>query len=146
MEKPIRVLVIHEEADDRTLICNLLAADGCRPSAADTVRHGLRLARLEPPDLIVMDLPVPDLMGHELLQGLGRDLRLHHVPVICLTSVDPHRVFPSARSAAKGGAEHGAELVMLRKPLVTAELLDRVRALTARCGKRSARPLGRRGR
>lgn len=145
MEKPIRVLVIHEEADDRTLICNLLAAGGCRPLAADSVRDGLRLARLEPPDLIVMDLAVPDLAGHGLLRGLGRDLRLHHVPVICVTSVDPHRVFPPARSAAKVGAGRGAALVILKKPLVTEELLGRVRALTARRGKRSARPGGRRG-
>ncbi len=145
MEKPVKVVVIHEEADGRTLICNLLAAGGCRPLAAGSARDAMQLARHERPDLIVMALPVPDVASLGLLQDLCRDLRLRKVPVICVASVDPRGVFPAKLREPRAPEGPCAALVFLKRPLAADELLRQVRALTAPRGKNPAHPRPRRG-
>lgn len=145
MEKPVKVMVIHEEADGRTLICNLLAAGGCRPLAAGSARDAMQLARHERPDLIVMALPVPDVASLGLLQDLGRDFRLRKIPVICVASVDPRGVFPPKLRKPRVPDRPCAAMVVLKQPLAADELLHQVRALTASRGKNRAHPRPRGG-
>ncbi len=145
MDKPVKVVVIHEEADGRTLMCNLLAAGGCRPLAVASARDAMRLARHERPDLIVMALPVPDVASLRLLHDLCRDIRLRKIPVICVASVDPRGVFPPGIREPRAPDGPCAAMVILKKPLAADELLRQVRALTAPRGKHPARPQPHRG-
>ncbi len=146
MNRRIKVLVVHEEEDGRTLICNLLAAGGCWPIPVGSARDAMELARIELPDVIVMELPLPDFASRQVLQDLHRDLRLRRVPLIWVSSVDTRRVFPRAVRGGPAAEGSRSSLVVLEKPRAAAELLGRVKALGARRQKRTARPRPPKGR
>lgn len=80
------VLVI----DDDPLVCMLvehkLTARGYRVVTASDGASGLDRARLEPPDLIILDMMMPILDGRRVLQKIHEDPALKHVPVIMLTA------------------------------------------------------------
>ncbi|HEY3065307.1 MAG TPA: response regulator [Methylomirabilota bacterium] len=124
-----RVLVIDDDADTREVLSVFLAHQGYRPALADGGREGLKLAVSEPPDVVLLDVMMPDVNG---LDVLGR-LRLLHpaLPVIMTTaSSDPD----VAREALRLGAFR-----YLRKP-IDLDGLDRVIEEALSVPKRSSTP------
>ena len=82
-----RILVIEDSEDIRYLLTALLQ-DRYEVLAAAAGDAGLRLARLEPrPDIILLDVMMPDMDGYEVLGHLGRDARTADIPVIFLTAL-----------------------------------------------------------
>ena len=112
-----RVIVIEDEPKIRRFIVMALEAEGCQAYEADSVQRGLIEAGTRQPDLVVLDLGLPDADGLLFI----RDLRTwSDCPVIVL----------SARSteADKVGALDAGADDYLTKPFGAAELLARVRA------------------
>ena len=88
---PIRVLIVDDDVVDRKAVRGALAADGEYEFAvieADTGADGLRLARAEEPDCLLLDYRLPDLNGLEFLAELADDLGELPLPVIKLTGTD----------------------------------------------------------
>ena len=82
-----RILVIEDSEDIRYLLTALLE-DKYDVLAAAAGETGLRLAMLEPrPDIILLDVMMPDMDGYEVLGRLGRDTRTADIPVIFLTAL-----------------------------------------------------------
>ena len=82
-----RILVIEDSEDIRYLLTALLQ-DKYEVLAAAAGDAGLRLAMLEPrPDIILLDVMMPDMDGYEVLGHLGRDARTADIPVIFLTAL-----------------------------------------------------------
>ena len=82
-----RILVI-EDSDDIRFLLTALLQDKYEVSAAAAGDAGLRLATLEPrPDIILLDVMMPDMDGYEVLGHLGRDARTADIPVIFLTAL-----------------------------------------------------------
>ncbi|MDP1954904.1 MAG: adenylate/guanylate cyclase domain-containing protein [Polaromonas sp.] len=82
-----RVLVIEDSEDIRYLLAALLQ-DKYEVLAAAAGDEGLRLAMREPrPDIILLDVMMPDMDGYEVLEHLGRDARTADIPVIFLTAL-----------------------------------------------------------
>jgi len=125
-----RLLIIEDERPMRTALQDALAAEGYRVLTADNGAIGLQKALTEKPDLILLDLMLPQLDGFALCTELRR--LEHRMPVLMLT--------------AKGQVEdrvHGLDAGAddyLVKPFSTEELLARVRALLRRA-QRSERTL-----
>ena len=112
-----RIIVIEDEPNIRRFIVMALEAEGCQVYEADSVKRGLIEAGTRQPDLVVLDLGLPDGDGVTFI----RDLRAwSDCPVIVL----------SARSteADKVGALDAGADDYLTKPFGAAELLARVRA------------------
>jgi two-component system, OmpR family, KDP operon response regulator KdpE len=111
------VLVIDDEPQIRRVVRHALEADGGRVLEAATGREGLDLAAAERPDLIVLDLGLPDMAGADVC----RDVRGWSAsPIVVL----------SARHSDEEKAElldHGAD-DYVTKPFSTRELQARVRA------------------
>ena len=81
-----RVLHIEDDPKNRLLVRKLLAADGHEIIDAATGLEGVRLAGTERPDLVLVDINVPDLDGYEVilrLRGMGA---LEGVPLIVITA------------------------------------------------------------
>jgi diguanylate cyclase (GGDEF)-like protein len=76
-----RVLVVEDEADQRDALAALLETDYQVATAADG-EEGVRVARADPPDLVVMDLVMPRMDGFAALEALRSDHRTAEVPVI----------------------------------------------------------------
>lgn len=116
-----RILVIDDEPQMRRLLQLSLEAAGYEVLLADDARSGQLAAINHPPDLIVLDLGLPDKSGQELLQ----ELKLWYTrAVIILSAHDGEADIVQA-------LDHGAS-DYLTKPFRNAELLARIRACIRR--------------
>jgi PAS domain S-box-containing protein len=81
------ILVIDDSTDSRLLMVRTLEDMGCRPSVAASGEEGLWLARSKRPDLILLDLMMPQMSGWDVLAALKRDTELASVPVLVVSIV-----------------------------------------------------------
>src|SRR5574338_679836 len=117
MDSPPTVLVVEDEDTIRRFVRMALEAEGCRVFEAAGVQRGLIEAGTRSPDLLVVDLGLPDGDGVELI----RDLRgWSEAPVIVLSA-------RTAEAEKVAALDAGAD-DYLTKPFGAAELLARVRA------------------
>jgi DNA-binding response OmpR family regulator len=122
-----RILVIDDDADIRGLVAALLERAGLAVEQAEDGRSGLRALHKTPPDLVVLDVSMPDLDGWQTLERI-RDLS--EVPVLMLTArgEELERV---------RGLQAGADDYVV-KPFGRQELVARVQALLRRAGREAA--------
>jgi PAS domain S-box-containing protein len=81
------VLVVDDEQDARVLITHHLEEFGCQVVAVESGEAALEAAREEPPDLITLDLLMPEMSGWELLEKLKADPALRRIPVVVISVV-----------------------------------------------------------
>jgi DNA-binding response OmpR family regulator len=115
------VLVVDDDADVRTLVCELLARAGYTVSQAPDGREALRLLYDERPDLIVLDVSMPELDGWATLERIRE---LSSVPVVMLSALGAE--LEKVR-ALRGGADD-----YVTKPFGRQELLARVESVLRR--------------
>jgi len=86
-EQPIpRVLIIDDDETSRYLVRTVLANSRCQIREAGGGVEGIRLAREYEPDIVILDLSMPDLNGYEVFEALSRDPRTRKIQVIVHTS------------------------------------------------------------
>ena len=122
-----RLLLIEDDPAIRTPLMRALRERGHAVAAATTAMEGLRSALDDRPDLVVLDLGLPDVDGAELLRMLRAVSR---VPVIVATARDAEREIVRVLDA---GADD-----YLVKPFTAAQLDARVRAVLRRGGSAAA--------
>jgi len=81
-----QILMVDDDEIARYLLRGLLAGSGHRLLEAQGGVEGLRVARLSKPNLIILDLSMPDLSGFEVLETLKRDPETREIPVVIYTS------------------------------------------------------------
>ncbi len=110
------ILIIEDEQPIRRFLRASLTNEGYRIDEAATAAEGLRVATSQPPDLIILDLGLPDADGQEVLSRLRE---WYTAPIIVLSARD--------QEAQKVKAlDHGAD-DYVTKPFGTGELLARMR-------------------
>jgi signal transduction histidine kinase/DNA-binding response OmpR family regulator len=82
-----RVLIIDDDCDSRILLTQYIEDCGCRVIAVDCGEHGLKVGHQFLPDLIVLDLMMPEMSGWEVLKALKADPTLSNVPVVVVSIV-----------------------------------------------------------
>lgn len=80
------ILYIEDDPASRRLIERMLKHAGYRVLLAERGLQGIDLARLERPDLILTDINLPDLSGHEIATTLRNDERFQDTPIVALTA------------------------------------------------------------
>jgi CheY-like chemotaxis protein len=81
------ILYIEDNLANLKIVEHILARrPGCTLIPALQGRIGIDLARQHHPDLILLDLNLPDISGDEVLRRLRADSRLHHIPVIVISA------------------------------------------------------------
>jgi DNA-binding response OmpR family regulator len=124
----MRILIVEDEANLASVIQRGLEAQGYQAPIAETGEDAVLHVRTEPVDLVLLDIALPDIDGHQVLAQIRQSRR--DVPVIMVTARDD--------VASKVGAlDHGAD-DYITKPFNFDELLARVRAQMRRSDQAQA--------
>jgi two-component system phosphate regulon response regulator PhoB len=124
--KPRRILIVDDESDVTDLLAYNLKAKGYTVEALNNPHGSIGLARTFAPDLVILDVMMPDLSGIQVCRMLRADPRLKHVPVIFLTA-------KAEEEDRIQGLESGADDYIC-KPFSVRELVLRVQSLLRRAG------------
>ena len=115
----MRVLVVDDDEAVQALLREILVDDGHDVECASNGREACTLLeRGSQPDLVLLDLMMPEVSGWEVLQTMGESPRLAPIPVVVLTAFDTRDDLPEGRPA-------------LHKPVDAATLLDLLHTLFA---------------
>jgi two-component system cell cycle response regulator DivK len=81
-----RILVVEDQEDNRRIIRDLLTSAGYELIEALDGEAGVSLAKIERPDLILMDIQLPILDGYEATRRIKADPDLRAIPIVVVTS------------------------------------------------------------
>jgi len=113
-----RVLVVDDTPANVKLLADLLSVNGFDVVTAGSGGEGLERAGTDPPDLVLLDVMMPDLDGFTVCERLKANAATRDVPVIFLTAL--HETLDKVRAFSAGGVDY------LSKPFEPRELLARV--------------------
>ena len=120
---PRTILAIDDEANSRKMVKLLLEREGYRVVTTANGEEGLLLAKVEQPALILLDVMMPKMDGHETLRRLRADQDTSEIPVIMVTARGTEHDI--AASFRLGVVFH------VEKPYETKDLLQKIQvALT----------------
>lgn len=132
---PKKILVIDDEPQIVEICIDYIRSSGFTGISASNGRDGLELVNLERPDLVVLDLMMPEMDGYEVCRRLRKD---NNIPIIILTA----RVEESDMLV---GLELGAD-DYITKPFSPRELIARIKTVLRRAGSESLNEVIRSGR
>ncbi len=120
---PKTILVVDDKANIRTLVQEYLSAEGFRVVMAENGQNALYAARQEKPDLVLLDIMMPEMDGYEFIRCYRRE---SCIPILLLTAKmeETDKVL---------GLELGAD-DYITKPFSMKELTARIRAALRRAG------------
>ncbi len=113
------ILVVDDLADNLFLLKAMLELEGYAVEVANNGSTAIAKAEAVPPDLLLLDVMMPDMTGYEVTKRIRQSEKLATVPVVLITAYDEE----SATTGQAVGADG-----FIRKPIDFEELLQRVRA------------------
>ncbi len=119
--RPARILVVDDDAANREVLAIILTYEGFVTVTAASGQDALATVAQEPPDLILLDVMMPDMSGYDVAIRLKGDPATRHIPICMITALNDR--------AAKLRALHAGADLFLSKPLDRAELCGQVKSL-----------------
>jgi CheY-like chemotaxis protein len=112
------VLIVDDSPDNLNLLAGILREHDYDVCMASNGRRALSTARLERPELIMLDIQMPEIDGYEVCRQLKADAATSDIPVIFISALDD--VFDKVRAFKAGGVDY------VTKPFHAEEVLARV--------------------
>jgi CheY-like chemotaxis protein len=126
-----RILVVEDEATQRERVRPWLESQHWLVSEAENGRVALERLRQERPDVILLDLMMPDMDGFQLVATMQGDPSLRDIPVIVVTARD-------LTAADRERLNSGVQTVLLKDSFLPAQLVEQIRQLIRK--RREAEP------
>jgi adenylate cyclase len=121
MKSPAKILVVDDTPKNVKLLADLLTVKGYSVITATSGREALALVDAARPDLILLDVVMPEMSGYEVCRTIRENSSAGMLPIVMVTALDP------TQERIKG-LDAGAD-DFLTKPINQSELLARVRSL-----------------
>lgn len=120
LAKKDRILVVDDIFDNLLVIETILEDEGYEIEIQESSKLGLKMAEESPPDLILLDVMMPEMDGYEFTRRIRQNQQLPFIPILLITAHDSISVVE--------GLDAGAD-DFIRKPVDADELQARVRSL-----------------
>jgi len=114
----LRILIIDDSPTEVYKLTTILEANGYSVEVAETGEEGLSMAKLSPPDLILMDVVMPGLNGFQATRQLSRAPETTNVPVVIVSTKDQ-------ATDKVWGMRQGARAYLV-KPISESQLLNAI--------------------
>jgi CheY-like chemotaxis protein len=118
----VKILVIEDDEYSRDALAHLLASEGYEAQSASDGESGLEKAHEVHPDVIVLDLNLPDIDGKHVIEMIRSDGPLKNVPILVVTGDED--------KAAQAAVDIGAD-GYLTKPVEFDDLIKAISGLTS---------------
>ena len=126
LREGLKILVVDDSRTHLYALEKLLKAEGVKVYTAENGKQGILMARHIKPDLILMDIVMPEINGFQATRYLSRQEDTAHIPIIIISGSDQE-------SDKAWGIKLGAKDYM-HKPVNKNQLLEKVSRLTAEVG------------
>jgi DNA-binding response OmpR family regulator len=111
----------------RSMLADLLPAEGYKVEEASNGTSGIRLAKEDRPDVVILDLVLPEKSGLDVLRELKKDSWTNHIPVI---------IFSAHASQLPTDCVPGVEAV-IEKPIDVSDLLEQIQRVLCQAERAS---------
>lgn len=117
-QKKGNLLIIDDTLESLQLLSNTLSEQGYKIRGAAKAKMAIRTARLSPPDLILLDIKMPEMDGYQVCEQLKASEETREIPVIFISALD--EVMDKVRAFSVGGVDY------ITKPFQVEEVLARI--------------------
>jgi len=114
-----KILIIEDEPDQVKMVKLRLEANNFSVLSAGDAQEGIVIAREEKPDLILLDMLLPDMNGLDAAKELKKDERTKDIPIIAVTAMGTPNILEECMQAGIS--------VFMRKPYDSKELVDKIK-------------------
>lgn len=112
------LLIVDDTLENLRLLSQMLSEEGYRVETASSGARALATAQANPPDLVLLDIRMPEMDGYEVCEGLKADERTRDIPIIFLSALD--ETYDKVKAFTSGGVDY------IIKPFQFEEVLARV--------------------
>lgn len=118
--RPIQILVVDDVADNSLLLETILKTEGYHVEVASSGKAALTKIQASPPDLVLLDIMMPEMNGYEVAQCIRQNNNLPEIPILMITGCDEPNGSAQLNELSDG---------FIRKPFKLNELLNQVRTI-----------------
>lgn len=113
------ILIIDDQAANLRILSEILTQNGYKVRKAINPLSALKAIQSTPPDLILLDIKMPEMDGYQLCEQIKSDPELSEIPVIFISALD--EVFNKVRAFEVGGVDY------ITKPFQDGEVIARIK-------------------
>jgi len=121
----MKILLVDDDEAITTVFSTALKKEGFETVSAATGKDGLEKARLELPDLILLDQVLPDTQGNEVLSELKKDEKTKEIPVVILSNF-------SQEELVKQAINEGASDYIFKYQAATSDVVGKVKQILSK--------------
>ena len=123
MNKKYTILIVDDKYENLQYLDKILKCEEYDIRATSNAMMALKASKLNPPDLILLDIKMPDIDGYELCRLLKKENELKEIPIIFISALDS--IQDKIRAFEEGGVDY------ITKPFEAKEILARVKTQVA---------------
>lgn len=113
------ILIVDDQLDNLRVLSKLLSHQGYDVRAARSGKIALETTKLDPPDLILLDIKLPDMSGYEVCRQLQAIQEIQDIPVIFISALE--ETLDKVQAFQTGGSDY------ITKPFELDEVMARIR-------------------